>query len=88
MGGITAKIEAAAKTGLRKVIIPKANMRDVLIEEKYKKNIEVIPVETLKDVLSHALVGKEKEGLLNKLSTLVPKGKPDVRLPVDRPFPQ
>lgn len=88
VGGITAKIEAAAKTGLRKVLIPKANMRDVLIEEKYKENIEVIPVETLKDVLSHALVGKEKEGLLNKLSTFVPKGTPDVRLPVDRPFPQ
>jgi len=85
VGGITAKIEAAAKAGIKKVLIPKANMRDVLIEDKYKDKIEVIPVETLKDVLSHALVGTEKDGLLNKLSSLVPKHKPDVHLPVERP---
>ncbi len=86
VGGITAKIEAATKVGIKKVLIPEANMRDVLIEDEYKEKIEVIPVETLKDVLSHALVvGTEKEGLLTKLSALVPKPKPDVRLPVDRP---
>ncbi len=92
VGGVTAKIEAAAKAGIKKVLIPKANMRDVLIEEMYKKKIEVISVETLKDVLFHALVGTEKkDGLIDKLSTLVPKSKPDVHLPVDRsverPFP-
>jgi Lon-like ATP-dependent protease len=85
VGGITAKIEAAAKAGIKKILIPKANMRDVLIEDKYKEKITVIPVETLKDVLSHALVGTEKEGLLNKLSSLVPKPKPEVHLPVERP---
>ncbi|UCE36057.1 MAG: ATP-dependent protease LonB [Thermoplasmata archaeon] len=85
VGGVTAKIEAAAKAGIKKVLIPKANMRDVLIEDKYKEDVEVVPVETLKDVLSHALVGTEKDGLLNKLSSLVPKPKPDVHLPVDRP---
>jgi Lon-like ATP-dependent protease len=85
VGGITAKIEAAAKAGIKKVLIPKANMRDVLIEDKYKEKIMVIPVETLKDVLSHALVGAEKDGLLNKLSSLVPKPKPEVHLPVERP---
>ncbi len=57
----------------------------MLIEEKYKDTIEVIAVETLKDVLSHALVGKEKDTLLAKLSNLVPKPKPDVHLPVERP---
>jgi Lon-like ATP-dependent protease len=85
VGGVTAKIEAAAKAGLKKILIPRANMRDVLIEEKYSKKVEVIAVDNLKDVLSHALVGTEKEGLLNKLSTLVPKHKPEVHLPVDRP---
>ncbi|MBU3901787.1 MAG: ATP-dependent protease LonB [Candidatus Thermoplasmatota archaeon] len=74
VGGITAKIEAAAESGLRKVLIPKANLSDVLIEEKYRNKIEVIPVETLKDVLSNALAGSvKKEGLLEKLAKLVPK---------------
>jgi Lon-like ATP-dependent protease len=92
VGGITAKIEAAAKAGIKRVLIPKANLRDVLIEDKYKDKIEIIPVETLKDVLSHALVGTEKDGLLNKLSSLVPKPKSDVHItrdiPTDRPSPQ
>ncbi|MBU4256114.1 MAG: ATP-dependent protease LonB [Thermoplasmatales archaeon] len=74
VGGITAKIEAAAESGLKKVLIPKANLSDVLIEEKYRNKIEIIPVETLKDVLSNALAGSvKKEGLLEKLAKLVPK---------------
>ena len=74
VGGITAKIEAAAESGLKKIIIPKANLSDVLIEEKYRNKIEVIPVETLKDVLSNVLVSSvKKKGLLEKLAKLVPK---------------
>ena len=84
VGAVTAKIEAAAEMGLKKVIIPKSNMKDVLLEDKYIGEIEVIPVETLKDVLVHALVGKRKEGLLEKLAALV--SKPTT--PVDRAIPQ
>lgn len=74
VGGVTAKIEAAAEAGLRKVLIPKANLSDVLIEEKYRNKIEVIPVETLKDVLSNVLASSvKKKGLLEKLAKLVPK---------------
>jgi Lon-like ATP-dependent protease len=84
VGATTAKIEAAAEMGLKKVLIPKANMKDVLLEDKYIGEIEVIPVETLKDVLQHALVGKRKEGLLKKLTSLVSK----TTTPVDRAIPQ
>ncbi|MCK4457748.1 MAG: ATP-dependent protease LonB, partial [Thermoplasmata archaeon] len=84
VGAVTAKIEAAAEMGLKKVIIPKSNMKDVLLEDKYIGEIEVIPVETLKDVLVHALVGKRKEGLLEKLAALV--SKPTT--PIDRAIPQ
>jgi len=72
VGGVTAKIEAAAKAGLKKVLIPKANLQDVLIEEKYKDKIKIIPVETLRDVLENALVGKGKKRLLKKLESLQP----------------
>ncbi|MCG2826845.1 MAG: hypothetical protein L6265_09665, partial [Thermoplasmatales archaeon] len=64
----------AAESGLKKVLIPKANLSDVLIEEKYRNKIEIIPVETLKDVLSNTLISSvKKEGLLEKLAKLVPK---------------
>ena len=72
IGGVTAKIEAAAQTGIKKVLIPKANLNDVLIEEKYKGEIEIIPVETLNDVLENALVGEGKEELLRKLKAMRP----------------
>ena len=71
VGGVTAKIEAAAEIGLKKVLIPEENMKDVLLEDKYLGKIEVIPVRTLNDVIANALVGARKEGLLKKLALLV-----------------
>jgi Lon-like ATP-dependent protease len=61
VGGVTGKIEAAAEAGIRKVLIPKSNMEDVLIEEHYREKIEIVPVETLSEVLEHALMGKGKK---------------------------
>lgn len=72
IGGATAKIEAACKEGINKVIIPKANLKDVQIEEKYKDKVEVIPVETLMDVIDHALAGPGKKELLKRLNKLSP----------------
>jgi len=75
VGGVTAKIEAAAETGIERVLIPMDNMKDVVLEARYQDKIEVIPVETLNEVLTHALVsGKKKEGLMNKLTKLVELG--------------
>lgn len=76
VGGVTGKIEAAAEAGIKKVLIPKANMDDVMIEKKYEGKIEVIPVESLGDVLKHALIGKGKESLIEKMqriSDIMPK---------------
>ncbi len=83
VGGVTAKIEAAAESGLKKVLIPKANQFDVVLEERYIGKIEIVPVTNMGEVLSHALVsGSKKDGLLQKLAALVssvplkPAGKP------------
>ncbi len=70
VGGVTAKIEAAAKAGLKKILVPQANLQDVLIEEQYQDKITIVPVTTLKDVLENALVGTGKQKLLNRLASL------------------
>jgi len=70
VGGVTAKIEAAAKAGIKKVLIPSANMQDVLIEEEYKDKVEIIPVSTLQEVLENALTGRGKKKLLEKLGKI------------------
>jgi ATP-dependent Lon protease len=72
IGGATAKVEAAADAGIKKVIVPKANLKDVLIEDKYKDKVEVIPVETLPEVIEHALIGEGKKSLMKKLKNMKP----------------
>ncbi len=77
VGGVTGKIEAAAEAGIRKVLIPKSNMEDVLIEERYREKIEIVPVETLSEVLEHTLSGKGKKSLMDKMqkiTDMVPHG--------------
>jgi len=73
VGGVTAKVEAAADSGLKRVLIPEDNMEDLVLEARYKGKIEVIPVRTLRDVLSYALVGQgaQKESLLGRLAEMV-----------------
>jgi ATP-dependent Lon protease len=72
VGGVTAKVEAAAEAGIKKVIVPKSNLNDVLIEDKYAEKIEVIPVETLNDVLENVLTGAGKDELLRRLKNMKP----------------
>ncbi len=71
VGGITSKIEAAAEVGMEKVLIPKTNEKDIVIEKKYEDMIDIVPVENLGEVLEHALIGEDKEKLLDKLASLL-----------------
>jgi Lon-like ATP-dependent protease len=61
IGGVTYKIEAAAKAGIKTIIIPKANLEDVLIEEEYESMVTIIPVERLEEVLEVALIPNNTE---------------------------
>jgi Lon-like ATP-dependent protease len=71
VGGVTHKIEAAAKAGLETVIIPKANEQDVMIEDEYKEQIEIIPVSHISEVLEVALAGEpEKDSLVDRLKNI------------------
>lgn len=75
VGGVTHKIEAAAKAGVNTVLIPKANEKDVMIEDEYEDQIEIVPVEHINEVLDVALVDDEdsenrREKLLKRLTSL------------------
>ncbi len=67
VGGVTYKIEAAVKAGIKTVLIPRMNMNDVLIEEQYKPLVTIIPVDTIDEVLKQALVPENMDGFLSKL---------------------
>jgi Lon-like ATP-dependent protease len=70
IGGATYKIEAAAKAGIKTVIIPESNLDDVLIEDRYRDMVEIIPVSTIEEVLEIALVPERKEDFMEKLHKL------------------
>ena len=71
VGGVTHKIEAAAKSGMERVIIPAANEQDVMIEEEYEDQIEIIPVSHISEVLEVALEGEaEKDSLVARLKSI------------------
>ncbi|MGA1873331.1 MAG: ATP-dependent protease LonB [Thermoplasmatota archaeon] len=75
VGGVTAKIEAAAKVGIKRVLIPKANIKDVILEDRFEDKVEVIPVSTFKEVLKYALRSDiKKDTLFTRLSSIFRDG--------------
>lgn len=60
IGGLREKTLAAKRLGIRKLIIPKRNDKDIADLPKYiKKDMEFVFAETMDDVLSVALLGKK-----------------------------
>jgi Lon-like ATP-dependent protease len=77
IGGVTAKIEAAARCGIKTVVIPRANMQDVLLDDKYEKMIDIIAVDTLDEVMQHALVKHSgKASLVERLEAVIDRLTP------------
>nr|WP_265580540.1 ATP-dependent protease LonB [Methanofollis aquaemaris] len=70
IGGVTYKIEAAAKAGIKTIIIPRSNAGDVLIEDRYREMVEIVPVDHIEEVLETALVPQNRELFLDKLKKL------------------
>ncbi|NOQ53605.1 MAG: ATP-dependent protease LonB [Thermoplasmata archaeon] len=83
VGGVTAKVEAAAAVGIKRVIVPAMNIKDLMLQSKYKDKIEIIPAATLGDVLDAALLpGPRKKSLVDRLAAVVKKrDDPDVTSP-------
>ncbi|MFT4947622.1 MAG: Lon-like ATP-dependent protease [Natronomonas sp.] len=89
VGGVTHKIEAAAKSGIDKIIIPKANEQDVMIEPEYKDQVEIIPVSHISEVLEVALAGEpEKDSLVDRLKSITGRALDREVGPGGSPSPQ
>ncbi|MCI4678459.1 endopeptidase La [Rhodoblastus acidophilus] len=57
IGGLKEKLLAALRGGLKKVLIPEDNAKDLVdIPESVKNNLEIVPVSRMEEVLSHALL--------------------------------
>jgi ATP-dependent Lon protease len=57
IGGLKEKMLAAHRAGIKTVLVPKENVRDLeTLPEHVRKDIEIVPVESMDDVLARALV--------------------------------
>jgi ATP-dependent Lon protease len=83
IGGLKEKILAAHRGGIKKVIIPKENEKDLKeIPKTISKQIDIIAVDHMDEVLSHALIMNEGETIFIKddtLLTIPPQEKPEQR---------
>ena len=66
VGGVTPKIEAAIEAGIKNIIIPEANLKDIVLSKADAKKIKIIPVKNIKDVMKHAFAGKPKDRLVRQ----------------------
>lgn len=79
IGGVTAKIEAAASSGIKTVVIPRANLQDVLLDDKYQDMVNVVAVDSLDEVMQQALIKHEhKESLVERLSSVIDILTPEI----------
>ena len=70
VGGVSAKVEAAIDAGLKRVLVPKSNVNDIVIDKKKLQQIEVIPVENILEVLEEGLSWKRNPKLLQRIRRL------------------
>src|SRR6202163_4616676 len=57
IGGLKEKLLAALRGGIKKVLIPEDNAKDLAeIPDSVKNALEIVPVSRMEDVLAHALV--------------------------------
>lgn len=64
VGGVNAKVEAAVEAGMKKIIIPAANLDDVMLNGD---DIKLVPVNNIREVIEQAFSGSEKDEILRKL---------------------
>jgi ATP-dependent Lon protease len=58
IGGLKEKLLAAHRAGIRTVLIPHENIRDLeIVPDRVRDELEIIPVKTMDEVLDLALVG-------------------------------
>ena len=67
VGGVTSKVEAAIDIGIKAVIVPRTNLKDIVIDKEALKKIKIIPVDHLTDVLKEVMDWRGRRATLNKI---------------------
>ena len=63
------KVEAAIEAGIKRIIVPHSNLQDIVIGKDKLKDVKILPVEKISQVLKEALVWEGHMAVLKKLET-------------------
>jgi len=78
VGGLKEKLLAAHRAGIKEVLIPKENEKDLAeIPKKVKEDIKITPVSSIDNVLKSALTKGFKPVEWVEVDTLTKSGKDD-----------
>ena len=62
IGGLKEKLLAAKRAGIKKVLIPKKNEKDLIeLPKKVKSGLEIITISDFSEVVTHALIKSPKK---------------------------
>ncbi len=77
IGGLKEKLLAALRGGIKKVLIPEENVKDLAdIPNSVKNGLEIVPVSRMEEVLSHALVRQPVPIVWEEEAAAVASAKP------------
>ncbi len=68
VGGVSSKVEAAIDAGIKSVIVPHSNMNDIVVDSKRLKNIKIVPVQHIREVLDLVFDWKGKAQLRKQIT--------------------
>jgi ATP-dependent Lon protease len=79
IGGLKEKMLAASRGGMKTVLIPEENAKDLVdISDTIKKGLEIIPVSRMDEVIKHALVRPPVPIEWDEATAATPKAAADV----------
>ncbi|MFH0977997.1 MAG: ATP-dependent protease LonB [Candidatus Woesearchaeota archaeon] len=68
VGGVSSKVEAAIDAGIKKIIVPQSNLKDIVVDAKKLEKVHIIPVSNIVEVLRESIDWTGKEAILKKIS--------------------
>lgn len=75
IGGVSSKVEAAIAAGIKTIIVPKANLQDIIVDAAKLEKVKLVPVTMIEEVLEEALDWNGKK----KIKEIIWNGKKKVK---------
>ncbi len=67
VGGVSTKVEAGINSGIKRILVPKSNLKDIILDEKILSKVKIIPVTNIIEVLENSLDWSRNKSTLSAI---------------------